>query len=101
LARRVWRDRRTILLAWSGNSAVVDSSLEPDSKFFVMPGMDATPDIERLAGAIRAAEVIIIPTARSQSFTDYLTRDCTLLAEALEGTRVVFDGEWVVVRERP
>jgi hypothetical protein len=99
-ARGLWRGRRTVLLAWSGNAAVVDPSLEPDPKFFVMPGMDATPDVERLAEAVRVADVIILPTARSQSFTDYLTRDCSPLAEAIEGTRVIFAGEWVVVRER-
>lgn len=99
-ARERWKGRRAVAVTWSGHAAIAGPGLEPDVRFFVMPGMDRSNDVRRLAEAISGASVVVIPTSESQSFHHYLTNGCPPLREALDGFRTTYEGRYVEVRER-
>lgn len=96
-ARPYWAGRNAVVLSWSGHAALLDRGFAPDVRLFLMPGFADAPDIERQAEQLRQAEVIIVPTSASQSFHDFLTRDCEPLAAAIKGCTPIHRGRSVVV----
>ena len=91
---------RSALLCWAGAGEL----LFPDrfgsaTRFFLLPGLEGSPDLARTAEAIARAEVIVVPFASSQGFRPFLMSEPSLRS-AIGDARVVFRGRGIEIYDR-
>jgi len=69
----VCRGRDAVLLSWAGAGELLDPETfgEP-VRFFLLPGLEDAPDMDRMSERIRTADVVLFPTAEAQPFAEFL-----------------------------
>jgi hypothetical protein len=101
-ARRLAAGRPAAVLAMAGCTPMLYPQFAPDVSLFLIPGMEGTRDARRKADVLAASEVVVVPTAASQSggIAEFL-HACPEFRPMFATYTLVRDGRFYQVYRRP